>query len=116
MSMRIFSALAAIAALAACAPESGAPKGESVECAMEPGASFSAQCVLEDSGAGALTIHHPDATFQRVQYDAASGALTSADGAQILLSDPDPAAGTLEFAIGSYRYRIDRQLLASPTS
>ncbi|MEO0591622.1 MAG: hypothetical protein AAFZ11_13845, partial [Pseudomonadota bacterium] len=88
--MRISSLFAAIAALAACAPESGAPDGVRIDCAVGPSSAFSAQCVLEDKGAGALIIHHPDDTFQRVRYDAASNAIMSADGAQILVLDPDP--------------------------
>ena len=97
--------------LAACAPEAGAPEGQSVECAFGEGASYSSDCVLENAGDGVFTIHHPDATFQRVRYDAASGGLTSADGADELASNPDPAAGTLEFAIGNARYRIERSVL-----
>ena len=114
MYMRISSLFAAIAALAACAPESGAPEGVQIECAVGPGAVLSAQCVLEYSKAGALINHHPDDTYQRVYYDAASNALMSADGAQLLVLDPDPSAGTLEFSIGAMRYRIERRFLAPP--
>ncbi|MEO0871139.1 MAG: hypothetical protein AAFY19_04145 [Pseudomonadota bacterium] len=114
MSMRTSSLLLGIAALTACAPESGAPEGVRIECALAPDAAFSSQCVLEDSGAGALTIHHPDDTFQRVRYDAATNVLMSADGAQLLVLDPDPSAGTVEFSIGPAKYRIERRVLTAP--
>ncbi|MEL6485657.1 MAG: hypothetical protein AAFQ13_00740 [Pseudomonadota bacterium] len=114
MFMRISSCLAGIAALAACAPESGAPEGVRIECALAPDAAFNSQCLLEDSGSGALIIHHPDDTFQRVRYNAATNALMSADGAQLLVLDPDPSAGMVEFSIGTARYRIERRVFIAP--
>lgn len=115
MSTRISSlVVGAVLAVAACAPESGAPEGPSVECALGEGAGFSAECLLEHAGSGVYTIHHPDASFQRIRYDAAAGTLMAADGADEIDISPDPAAGTFEFAIGTARYRIERRVLVTP--
>ncbi|MEM7688286.1 MAG: hypothetical protein AAF291_04625 [Pseudomonadota bacterium] len=117
MSTRISkTVLIGALALAACAPESDAPQGASVECALGEGASFNKDCVLESVGDGDFTIHHPDATFQRVRYDAKTGALTSADGADELAMDPDPLAGKFAFSVGTARYRITRADLVAPGS
>lgn len=117
MSMRISRPAFGIALLlVACAPESGAPQGTNVECALGDNASFSADCVLEHGQGGVFTIHHSDGTFQRVRYDDAAGMLTVADGAETMKAKPDPSAAVLEFTVGAARYRIPRDALtaASP--
>jgi len=116
MSMRISKlALAPAFMIAACAPESGTPEGASVECALGQEATFGEDCVLESVGEGAFTIHHPDSTFQRIRFDAQTGLVTAADGADEIALETDPSAGSMEFAIGTARYRIKRGALISPT-
>lgn len=113
MSMRISRfVLAPALFVAACAPESGAPEGESVECAFGEGA-LAPDCLLEAAGEGVFTIHHPDATFQRIRLDPETGELSAADGADEIAVEADPAAGAVEFVIGSARYRIKRGTLIS---
>ncbi|MEM7700427.1 MAG: hypothetical protein AAF251_00675 [Pseudomonadota bacterium] len=107
--------LAPVCLVAACAPQSGAPDGESVECAFGESA-LGADCVLEAAGEGFFTIHHPDDSFQRIRIDPETGAVTAADGADEIAVEADPSAGTVEFAIGSARYRIKRGALVSPSS
>ena len=111
MSTRIFSlSLGALLVLTACAPESGAPEGVSVECGFAKSASLSADCVLENAGEGVFTIHHPDATFQRFRYDAARFGVTALDGVDevrdITLNTP-AGSGMLEFTFRNARYRLD---------
>ena len=108
-----FSVVAALG-LVACAPESGAPEGVSVECALGEGASMSADCVLESLGDGAFTIHHPDNSFQRIRYNSETRALSAADGADEIVVAVDSAAGTIEFSIGTARYRVKRRTLTPP--
>ncbi|MEM6585677.1 MAG: hypothetical protein AAF692_07965 [Pseudomonadota bacterium] len=117
MSTRISSlSLAALLLLAACAPESGAPQGLSVQCAFGEEASLGEDCVLESAGSGEFIIHHPDNSFQRVRFNSATGALSAADGADDILVDHDPAAGTYEFSIGNAHYRVERSAFAPPVS
>lgn len=116
MSTRISKfALAPAVLIAACAPESGAPEGPSVECALGEGETLVSDCVLEASGGGTFTIHHPDASFQRIRFDAESGELSAADGADEMAVSTDPKAGTLEFTIGGARYRVQRSALLAAT-
>ena len=105
------SSLALALLLAACAPESGAPEGASVDCAFGEGDALASDCVLEASADGVFTIHHPDATFQRIRFDAATGELSAADGAEEMAVSSDPGAASVEFAIGSARYRVERSAL-----
>lgn len=112
MSMRISSALLAIAALtAACAPESGEPEGVATECAIGEGAQWAQACVLETDGEGTFTIHRPDDTFQRFRYDASRFGITPLDGADevsnIRINMPGGGSGLLEFTFRDARYRLD---------
>ncbi|MEO1731384.1 MAG: hypothetical protein AAFR64_11665 [Pseudomonadota bacterium] len=117
MSMRTFRLFAASAiALSACAPESGPPEGESIECALEQASGFSSQCVLEVAGEGRFTIHHPDGSFVRVSFNPASGLLSVSDGAFLLEQTTKDSDNPLEFSTGPNRYRISRDLLTKPAS
>lgn len=116
MSTRISNLVFASALFfTACAPESGAPEGASVDCAFGEGEALASDCVLEASRGGVFTIHHPDATFQRIRFDVETGELSAADGAEEMAVSSDPAAGKVEFAIGKAHYRLDRSALLAAT-
>ncbi len=116
MSTQTFSVgVCASFALVACAPESGAPEGDSVECALAGSQRFASDCVLETLPGDAFAIHGPDGSFQRFSYDEASGVLTVADGAEGIAVDPDAPADSIEFAVGANRYRISLENLTSPS-
>ena len=117
MSTRISSLLAASTlAFAACAPESGAPEGESVKCALGVGASFVSDCVLETVGEGRFVIHHPDGSFVRVAFDGDSGLLSVTDGAMQLDQTTSFSEDPVEFSTGPARYRVKRDLLTQSAS
>lgn len=112
MSLRISSALAAFAVLAACASESPPPAGDEVECAIGAGADLSAVCILEQvPGSPDIVIHHPDGGFRRFVRDAATGGLVPLDGAEPLVPQASEP-GALQFAVGADRYRIPSELLS----
>jgi hypothetical protein len=114
MFLRTSSALALLAALAACGEVSPPPEGEAVECAMGEGAAFATDCTLEQAAGGELVLHHPDGGFRRLLRDPVTGALVPRDGAELLVpeaSDGDAVA----FAVGPDRYRIPLSLLNPST-
>jgi len=117
MSMRISKfALAPVLLLAACAPESGAPEGIAIQCAVGEDAGWDQTCILEPSAPGEFTIHNPDDSFQRFRYEAARITITPIDGAdevsnvRINMSDND---GLIEFTFRNMRYRFDPTPVAS---
>jgi hypothetical protein len=111
MSLRIFSALASLGLLAACAGESPPPPGETIECAIGAGAELSPVCTLERvAGTRALVLHHPDGGFRRVDRDPSTNTLTVLDGADPLVSQPSDG-DAIAFAIGADRYRVPLALL-----
>jgi hypothetical protein len=112
MSLRISSALALLAALAACGGEvSPSPPGDSVECAIGAGVAMSAVCTLERVTEGdEIVIHHPDGGFRRFVRHAANGALAPLDGAEPLVMTKGEG-GALQFAVGEDRYAIPPELL-----
>ena len=116
MFLRISSALAALALLAACGAQSSpSPAGEMVECAIGEGAEFASDCTLERvSGGGQIVIHHPDGGFRRFRYDPAAGTVLPLDGAEPLVIEE--GQGALQFAVGPDRYRIPRGPAATPAA
>ena len=117
MFTRISSLVAAsVIALSACAPESGAPEGESVDCALGVGAEFAADCGLERAEGGSVVIHHPDGAFVRVTFDADSGLLSVNDGALQLDQTTKASEDPVEFSTGAVRYRVSRDLLTQTGS
>lgn len=110
MCLRISSALAAFALLAACGAESPPPPGAEVECAIGTGADFSPVCTLEQVVGGEVVIHHPDGGFRRFARSADAGALVPLDGAEPLVPEPGVADAT-GFGVGADRYRIPPALL-----
>jgi hypothetical protein len=108
MYLRISSAIALLAALAACGAGSPPPEGEKVDCAIGDAADLAPVCILERAGDG-IVVHHPDGSFRRFTFDPAKGVPTPRDGAEVLVPAGDG------FAVGPDRYRIPPALLASPS-
>ncbi len=113
MSLRISSALAALALVAACGEASPPPPGDAIACAIGEGADFASVCTLQRiEGTQQIVIHHPDGGFRRLTYDPASGSVAPLDGAEPLVLEE--GQGAVQFAIGADRYRIPREAPATP--
>ena len=106
--MRISSALWLAFGLAACGPEAGAPKGETIACAIGPGAKFDRSCVLETlrsaDGQEVLVIHHPGGGFRRFARE--GGGLLPLDGADPLVMVAHDRVNGIEFTVANERYRL----------
>ena len=72
--------LASALVIPACAPQSAAPEGDIIPCAIGPGAEFEEVCTLEVTGPDEFVIHHPDGGFRRFLNDEDRQTVTS-DGA-----------------------------------
>lgn len=86
MSLRISSALAAALLIPACAGESPAPEGDTIDCAIGPGADYSNVCTLEPVasdavGTATFLLHAPDGSFRRISFGGAQKQWSAADGA-----------------------------------
>lgn len=111
MCLRISSVALAALAAAACAPDTAALPGEMMECALGQGAALAPVCSLERSlDASDFVVHHPGGGFRRFRLDAASLAITPADGAEPATTARSDA-GDFVVAIGADRYRIPAALL-----
>lgn len=111
MYLRISSLLAASALLAACGPETPAPEGTAVICAIGPGSDYAEVCTLERVDPVEFIIHHPDGGFRRFVW-ADTGALTAADGAEPLdYQESVDQTGMIEFGMQNERYRLERSLV-----
>ncbi|QIQ85947.1 hypothetical protein [Erythrobacter sp.] len=106
--MRISSAALLALGLSACAPEAGAPQGETIACAIGPGAEFADECVLErralEEGREMLVIHHPGGGFRRFVMERST--LLPLDGAEPLVMVALDAASGIEFTVAGDRYRL----------
>jgi len=108
MCSRISSALSTPGVLAACSEVSPSPPGEAIGCGISAGAGSAADCTLERiAGTNEIVIRHRDGGFRRLNFDLATGALASADGAESVVLEQGP--GVLQFAIRPGRYRISRE-------
>lgn len=122
MSLRISSALAALA-LASCGgpPDAVAPgndeaivggtpaeaPAEHIACATSD-AEMTDACTIERTpveGGTLVTIRHPDGAFRRLRVSTDGGVVTAADGAQPLAVLGRGEAG-IDVAIGDARYRL----------
>ncbi|WP_330661412.1 hypothetical protein [Erythrobacter sp.] len=113
--MRISSAVGFALAVSACGdPVSPAPEGEIVECAFAGSSELAPQCVFERTGAESFTIHHPDGSFRRMGFDAAGRMPMIVDGAEMVFSTERVSERSIEFEIGTARYRMPRDLLVAP--
>lgn len=106
MSLRIFSAGFCALALAGCgggaSPE---PEGNTIDCAIGPGAEYSSVCTLERVGEGAeFLIHHPDGGFRRL-LETPEG-VVSADGADTVVVLQNISHAHLEIEVGGDRYKL----------
>ena len=114
MSLRISSAALAVALVSGCAQESPPPEGDTIDCAIGPGADYSAVCTLERVGADTYLIHTPDGSFRRLRFDPEAGEFGSVDGADELeILGQDGAVA--EFSIASDRYRIPHTMVRDET-
>ncbi len=77
-----------------------------VDCAIG-GGDFARTCTLDRTGAGALTIRHPDGGFRRIRIE--NGAPVAADGAE--RASVRRSGDMVEIGIGQDRYRLPREAL-----
>jgi hypothetical protein len=113
MSLRISSALALAAALAACGAESPPPPGDRIDCAIGDVTELAADCTLEAiADSTDFVIHHPDGGFRRFTHNPDTGVIAPVDGAAPLISQGG-VGGALNFAVEADRYRIPPELLAA---
>ena len=115
MSLRIFSALGLMGALAACGSGDVSPEpvGDAVTCAIGEGVEMSDVCTLErvaGDGSATFLIHHPDGGFRRVSLDPETQELGVVDGADSLRIT-DSSDDITEFTIGIDRYRVENAVL-----
>lgn len=103
MSLRIFS-LALAALLAACGSASPEPEGEAIECAIGPGAEFSAVCTLEETSEAEFIIHHPTGGFRRFRHTVEGVEIS--DGAEMIENMSGVSHGYIEFSVAGDRYRL----------
>ena len=124
MSLRISSAIAALAILAGCGAESLEPGGISMDCAIGEGAKFAQVCTVYEVKAvdevAFLVMWHPDGGFRRVRYRSADTAVEVLDGAEPAMGVTRRDDGSVEFVIDKDRYRlparmVDQTLRAQPT-
>ena len=115
MSMRTFSVPFFTACLLiGCAPESGVPDGANIDCALEEGANFSKDCVLEVIEGDLFAIHHSDGASYRFRYDANSSAIMAAGGADIVhMAQANKGVSKIEFTAQGNVYRFDSALISS---
>lgn len=125
--MRIFSGLAALAALAACGTASEEQAVESdplieaevearselaesgvVYCALGGATELRSDCLIERSETGeglVLTMRHPDGGFRRLLVTNDGSGLVAADGAEAVAVTPI-SEREIEVAIGGDTYRL----------
>lgn len=106
MCLRIYSALAFASLIAACAPTSGEPDGQLIDCAIGPGADFLNACTLEIvAGSSEFLIHSPDGSFRRFQFEESTGEISVSDGAESLSSFRDEG-DIVELEVAGDRFRV----------
>ena len=108
--MRISSAALLLALpLAACSENgSGLPAdGPAIECAIDGGAGFAADCTMERHTAeegDTLIVRHPDGAFRRFELGVPGRGIITADGVEV--ADVTNHGGYVEVRVGSDRYRL----------
>ncbi|MEM8726662.1 MAG: hypothetical protein AAGE86_14185 [Pseudomonadota bacterium] len=123
MSLRISNALLALALMAACSSESPEPDGDTIDCAIGPGAEYSDVCTLEAvaaiaSDAGdAFLLHTPDGSFRRVAFDREQNEWSATDGADGIAvieerTSGDSPGGHFILEIAGDRYIVPLVMLA----
>lgn len=108
MFLRTFSLATLGLMVSACgAGETPEPEGDSIACAIGPGAEFSNVCTLEILSPATFLIHHPEGGFRRFIRDA-EGTISEADGAAKLdlTQVPSDPGASYEFTVDGDRYRI----------
>ena len=87
--MRVPVGLVALAMLAGCSSNNGAPAvaegGEIIECALAGAGEFSATCAVDralNEGKLTLIVRHPDGGFRRFEVVSDGRGLVVADGAE----------------------------------
>ena len=106
LSLSKHFALAGLLALTSCsAPDTEAPPGETVDCALDGAAEFAPVCGVEREivpGGTILVIRHPDGGFRRFEIE--GDLVRTADGAETVTVIP--SADATEVAVGNDRYRL----------
>ena len=110
--MRISSAALLSIALAGCgAAETPEPEGETLDCAIGPGAEFANVCTLEWVGepwVRDFIIHHPDGGFRRFALNEDSSGVIAPDGADAVeMVSPAPDA-YWQFSVNGDQYRMPK--------
>ena len=124
MSLRISSAIAALAILGGCGAESLEPGGISMDCAIGRDAPLAQVCTVYEVKAvdevAFLVMWHPDGGFRRVRYRSADSSVEVLDGAERATDVTRRDDGSVEFVIDTDRYRlparmVDQTVLTQPT-
>ena len=107
--MRLAVGLALL--LGACSPHAaGAPKGETIDCALASAASFSHDCTVERDGTSLLIVHHPDGGFRRFRVVDGGKSLVAADGAEALAIAR--SGDRVDVGVDGDRYRFPARMLS----
>lgn len=105
--------LGAVASLAACSGDKGAPTpaaaegAETIECALRGAEAFKRECVVERAPQGEvlfLVVRHPDGAFRRFQLLRDGRGIAVADGADRAETKLD--GQILEVKVDTDRYRF----------
>ncbi|MEP3420847.1 MAG: hypothetical protein ABJN35_03875 [Erythrobacter sp.] len=114
MFLRIFSAVALVAGLAACGSDAETIDRPVVECAIGPGSDFAEVCSLERLASAEFVIHHPDGGFRRFSLtDDDTAPIGVADGAEPVNFQTHEDSDIWEFGLTVDRYRLDKNLIAA---
>jgi hypothetical protein len=110
MYLRTFSSVVVLGLLTACgAAQTPEPEGDTIDCAIGPGAQFSSDCTLEwigVAGAQDFLIHHPDGGFRRFTLNENASGIALKDGADELEMVEPAQQGFWQFSVSGDRYLI----------
>ncbi|MFL0356454.1 hypothetical protein ACI5KX_08220 [Erythrobacter sp. GH1-10] len=90
--------------------------GDTIECALGPGAKYASVCTLERVSVSEFVVHQPDGGFRRFVRDPSEVsphmAIRPADGSnEIGLRAFDMEPGMVEIGLANERYKFPVQLI-----